>query len=101
MCFTGISFFINGDRTIWFFILLILLYIIYPFLFKLEKKFGVKIFLILIFLVTIFNLFLSNLDPILFNNIEIVTRRIPIFLLGCFFLNMLRKGLKLKKNLLF
>lgn len=95
---TGISIFFNGNRTCWYFTLLLLLYFIYPPLFKLEKKFGSKIYIFMIIFIIILNVFLSIYATTLFNKIEIMTRRIPIFLIGCIFAKYVYNGVEIKKR---
>ena len=82
---TGISFFTQGDRTIWFFILIIFMYLIYPFLYYLQDRFGVWIYVILIAIVLVANFIFSIAFTKEFSYIEIALRRIPVFLLGCLF----------------
>ena len=98
---TGLSIFVTGDRTCWFFTLLIFLYFIYPLLYKLEEKYGSKIYLISIVLMIGINYVLSISSPQLFRYIEIATRRIPIFLIGCFCSKYIYNGLEVKNLFVF
>lgn len=79
---TGLSLLKTGYRDNWYFILIIFLYLIYPFIFKLKEKFGYISEVLLILFVLLINYLLSIFFPVSFSNIEIVLRRIPVFLVG-------------------
>jgi len=81
----GISLFTRGYRKTWFFILIFFLYLIYPFLHNLYKKYGIKFLSVFLFLNLAFNYAFSVVSPAIFANGEIALRRIPVFLVGlCF-----------------
>lgn len=81
----GINFILFGKRRYWYVFLALFTYAVYPFLYKLEKKKGRWIYFVFIGLSILCNGLLSFFFPALFNNIEIALRRLPIFLLGCYF----------------
>ena len=97
---TGLAIFVNGSRTCWYFTLLILLYFIYPFLYKLEKKWGTKVYIFAIILIIAMNYFISIKSPLLFKYIEIALRRIPVFLIGCIFSKYIYNGIEINKKYL-
>ncbi len=82
---TFISFFTSGVRDLWYFALIIILYLLYPLLYKIinEKKLKGLIGLILVVIGS--TILLYNFDIGLYNNIEIALTRIPVFLIGIYF----------------
>ncbi len=79
---TGISFVLNGVVTTWYVFLILFLYILYPFVFRLEEKLGAYAEIILIVFSVLLCLLIrwSNVD--IYYNIEIALTRIPVFLIG-------------------
>lgn len=78
-----VSFFISGDLTAWFVPAIIVLYILFPLLYKLVNKSEV-LFLIIAFSIAIFTalpLFQGIEHPMIVVN-EIFFTRIPVFLIG-------------------
>lgn len=96
---SGYNLFTTGERDIWYITYILILYFIYPFLYKCEKKQGRKIYIALIVLILFRNYIYSIFDPIHFDNIEIALRRTPIFLLGCYFAKDIKNGRTIKKAL--
>lgn len=86
-----ISFFTQGNRTVWFFALLIFLYIIYPPVYSALKKWKGPALLIMVTVVLAGNYILFRWFPTLFDNIEIATARIPVFLFGAYFAEKIRQ----------
>ncbi len=76
--------YITGYKRFWFISLMIVLYLAYPFIYKFYENKGVKALVILIITVVAFNLVMELLAESYYNKIEIVTTRIPIFLIGAF-----------------
>ena len=81
----GISLFESGNRDNWFFILIFFLYFIFPFIHKLMKKYNHYVPLFFIVISILINYIISKIFPITFVYTELAFRRIPVFLLGCFF----------------
>ena len=83
---TGISFFVTGNRTVWFVTMIIICYAIYPLLYSVNKRTGNSIWALAIMLLICFtlNLTLRNSFPLFWKNSEILFRRMPIFIIGAF-----------------
>ncbi|WP_338129581.1 acyltransferase [Ligilactobacillus saerimneri] len=95
-----IDFFRIHDKTYWFILLILLMYLVFPYLyiFLLPSKKKRTLRLVLLFiawLVLIIALWFIN-GP-LFNNVEILLFRIPIFILGLFFAPKIMKDEHLTK----
>lgn len=79
---TMTSFLIYGQREFWFFSLIILLYALYPPLYHVLKKHGVKGLVAICMLLSAGMIILKLYFPILFNRYEIALTRIFSFLIG-------------------
>jgi len=79
-----ISLFTRGNRDLWYFSLIIILYFLYPFIHKIIDKKDIKGLLGM--LLTIFGLtiLLYNIDYSFYQKIEIALTRIPVFLIGVY-----------------
>lgn len=77
-----LSFWIYGDRTFWYFSLLLVLYAVYPIVYRILKKYKFRglVFLILIWSLAIIGLFKLNHDAFLIY--EIALTRVYVFLIG-------------------
>lgn len=80
---TGLSFWLDGITTVWYIAFIIFLYALYPLIFKLQKKNG-YILAILVGGSIAFNVILLMLCPQYYDKIEIAISRIPVFLLGSY-----------------
>lgn len=80
-----IGFFIKGKKADWFLAFIMLLYLIFPLIYKIIKKYNLDGLIISLFTVVLFNLIYSVVFPLSYNKIEIALTRIPIFLFGVFF----------------
>ena len=88
------SFWLYGSRSFWFFSLLVVLYLIFPFIYKLCKTgpyFCVWLFIFSIVL----NLLLLFLVPDYYNKVEIAVARIPVFILGAISAKYIIEGYKI------
>ena len=95
------SFFTQGNRTVWFFALLIILYLLYPLVYyALKKRRNVAFFLMLAAVIA-GNFILSRYFPIVFTHIEIATTRIPVFLCGAYFADKIRQHTMISRIWLF
>ena len=90
---TLLSFWINGDKFVWFVALIVILYLIYPLIYKyvLNRRYTL-IYIISLILGNYTLLFILRLYDIkTFHNIEIALTRIPVFLIGCYLGNLVLK----------
>ena len=92
---SGLSFFMDGFRGNWYFILLFILYFLFPLLYRLKKEKGDQAILILILVILGCNYLISTVSPALFSNIEIALRRIPVFLLGLWIADEVKKDIRI------
>lgn len=79
-----IGFFIKGNRADWFLAFIMILYLIFPFIYKIIKKNSLDGLAIMLFTIIVFNLLYSVIFPISYDRVEIALTRIPIFLIGVF-----------------
>lgn len=84
-----ISFFIKGNLDIWYIPFIIIIYLIFPLIYKLIKKYDIAGLLISLLSVITLNLLYSICFPTGYHNIEIALTRIPVFLIGVFFGKMI------------
>lgn len=89
------SFYIDGIRDFWYFALIIVLYFIYPLLFKIIEKKDYKGLIIMLFVSIMSTVLLMNLMPTYYSKIEIALTRIPVFLIGIY----VGKQVMLKKEI--
>ncbi len=87
-----ISFFTDGTRIFWYFILIIILYAVYPLIHKLYEKTGAMGYITSIIVVVALNMMFMELDPIHYGNIEIAITRIPVFLTGAWLGKHVKNG---------
>lgn len=80
-----VAFFIKGILDIWFMPFIMVMYLIFPLIYKIIKKYDLAGLLSLLFVVVVFNLLYSILFPISYIRIELALTRIPVFILGAFF----------------
>jgi peptidoglycan/LPS O-acetylase OafA/YrhL len=79
-----LSFYTRGELYFWFISFIIVLYLLYPFLHKIIKKYGIKSLIILLLLTYSFNYLLFKINITYFNLIEIALARIPVFLVSIY-----------------
>lgn len=93
------SFFFTGDEQVWYVSILLVLYILYPFIYAFlfsdenRKKTALKA-VILLALSYILILTFKSAAPDLFDMVEIGITRIPVFLLGACLGRIMSKGFK-------
>ncbi len=80
----GISFFTEGYRMNWYFVLIIFLYLLYPLIYRFIKKYGKERIIWLMLGSVLLNFLVYAIDPQLYGNIEIALRRIMSFLVGVY-----------------
>lgn len=85
---TMLDFWISGDQQMWFVSLILICYLLYPYIFEIiykEEKGNEKIRIVcLVIGVMLLTWSVSEVYPELYGKIEIALTRFPIFLLGCF-----------------
>ncbi|MBQ6334435.1 MAG: acyltransferase [Erysipelotrichaceae bacterium] len=91
---SGILFVCEGIRENWFFILIFFLYLIYPLIYKMQKRHGDRCIILLILLSILANLLLRSVSPLFFEHTEIALRRIPAFLFGAYLAKHVKQGKK-------
>ena len=81
---TLLQFFIDGTKDFWYFSFLLVLYLIFPVIFKIINKYNVKgcLFLILFVLLCNYLLFFFNLDT--YKMYEVALTRFPSFIIGVY-----------------
>ncbi len=89
---SGISFVKDGNLSYWFFYLILFLYGIYPFIYRIQMRFHRNVSLVLIVVFVVLNYCVSLGFPVFFSHVEIAMRRIPVFLLGSYFAEDVKKG---------
>ena len=75
-------FFFSGERVFWFISLILVLYLVFPLLYKIIDKWRIWGMLALVALVVIFNFTLRAVKPGVYSNVEIAFCRIPVFIIG-------------------
>ena len=92
------NFYIDGIRDFWYFSLIIVLYIIYPFLHKIIDKYGLKGLIVILLISIISTISLMFVLPNLYNKIEIALTRIPVFILGIYYGKRILNKEEINKN---
>ncbi|MCR5173710.1 MAG: acyltransferase [Oscillospiraceae bacterium] len=104
LTFTNIAFPLQGAKTTWFIAAISVFYLIYPFVYKLQKyetriagrtisDTGVTIFLCSVWFVIL--LILRKMTPTFYKNCEIALTRFIVFLLGCWLGKYIKEGRKI------
>ena len=81
---TLISLFTNGTRDLWYFTLTIIMYFLYPILYKAIHNKGLRGLIGLLLIVFGINLLLYNFGYGYYQKIEIALTRVPVFLFGIY-----------------
>ncbi|MDA3802070.1 acyltransferase [Lactobacillus delbrueckii] len=91
-----LNFIDHADTTYWFIFFIIVMYLLFPLLFKfLDTASQGKRFLRLLAVLAIYALFswgLFALNPVIFGNVSIALARVPIFVLGCYFAPQIKRN---------
>ncbi|MDO5124131.1 MAG: acyltransferase [Eubacteriales bacterium] len=90
-----ITFFTEGTRVFWYFVLTIFLYIIYPLIHKLFEKTRLYGLILSVTAVVLINILLMSFAPKFYGNIEIALTRIPVFLVGAWIGKHVKDGVKI------
>ena len=91
----GVSFFLTGERFFWFFSLIILMYILYPVIYKIFEKTDIFGLIMLVGAVFAVLLLIRHNSPENFKKYEIAITRIPVFLIGAYLAKYVKRGVKL------
>lgn len=88
--FTFITFFSDGDRLYWYIGLMLLCYLIYPYIFQIvdsaRDAIDGEIRLIsMVSAVTVLALVIALYEKEVFGNVNIALLRLPVFIAGCFY----------------
>ena len=88
--FTFITFFSDGDRLYWYIGLMLLCYLIYPYIFQIvdsaRDAIDGEIRLIsMVSAVTVLALVIALYEKDMFGNVNIALLRLPVFIAGCFY----------------
>ncbi len=98
---SGISFFTTGLETIWFIVAILIMYMIYPWLYKLFKKADWSVFCLIgcIAVYELFNISFKMLNGEIWNNSEMLLSRVPVFIIGTYIGKFVKekKVLKIKE----
>lgn len=79
-----LSFYIDGSKEFWFFSFIIPLYVLFPLLYKLINKYGLKILIPMVIFIISITLFIMEFSYNTYYNYQIALTRIPIFLIGIY-----------------
>lgn len=88
--FSFITFFSEGDRLYWYIGLMLLCYLIYPYIFQIVDSARDAIdgeirLLSIVSAITVLALVISLYEKEIFGNVNIALLRLPIFIVGCFY----------------
>lgn len=78
---SGLSFWFRGVTTVWYISFILPIYFICPFIYKLQKKNDLWLYLLWV-LIIIINLILFFMNVSFYNRTEIALTRIPVFIAG-------------------
>ncbi len=95
--FTFVTFFTEGERTIWFIGVIFIFYLIFPLIYKLiVSKSGATKAFVLILVIYAADYGIWQLWPSIYNNIEIGVMRLPCFILGALCAYLIKKDIQIK-----
>lgn len=93
-----VGFFIKGNKSGWFIQFIMLIYIIFPFIYKIIKKYDIYGLAVSLLITVIFNLLYLFIFLTSYENIEIALTRIPIFLIGTYFGKLIYQKKQISKK---
>lgn len=94
----GLPFYLDGVRDGWYIALIIPMYLIFPLIYKLLKKYDIYSFFIMMLFSVLLNLIISMVFPIDYFKWEVALSRIPTFLIGAFVGKKIYDGAKISLN---
>ncbi|MBP0966684.1 MAG: acyltransferase [Oscillospiraceae bacterium] len=89
----GASFWLFGVKSVWYIAFLVVLYALYPLIFRLQKK-NAGIIIVLIAAAFVLNVVMLLTVPAYYAKTELAFARIPVFLLGSLTGGLLKSGRK-------
>lgn len=83
---TGVTLFTRGKKAVWFVVAIVIDYLLYPFIYRFfeKMKWSLPSFLLLLSAAFSVNLALKLTFREIYENSEILWRRLPVFVTGCF-----------------
>jgi len=91
----GLPFFLEGVRDGWYIAFIMLMYLIFPLIYKIIRKYDIYALFVGLLMVVILNLTLSMVFPVDYFKWEVAFSRIPIFLIGTFIGKKIYDGSKI------
>lgn len=80
----GLPFYLDGVRDGWYIAFIMPMYLIFPLIYKIMKKYDIYALFVMLFISVLCNLSLSLVLPIYYFKWEVAICRVPIFLIGTF-----------------
>lgn len=99
LSFTG--FIINGDRFLWYIQLILILYVVFPIIYKVIDRYRFGGLFISLCGIILFNTMYSLINMRGYENVEIALTRIPVFLIGTYLGKMINDNKTISKNMIF
>ena len=96
-----ISFYTKGDRSFWFIALIIVLYLLFPLIYKVLKRFHTAGFIVLLAAAFVLNVLLLLCCQSYYLLTEIAWARIPVFLTGAWLGKLMYDGVCCSKRILY
>ena len=78
----GLSFWIKGLATVWYVALIIILYLLYPLIFRIQQKYGTMAIICIIVFCLMGNILLLFAAPDYYEKVDLALARVPVFLIG-------------------
>lgn len=91
----GLPFFVDGVRDGWYIAFIMLLYLIFPLIYKMFKKYDVFALFLGLLISILLNILLSYFSYSYYLKIEIGLARVPVFLLGSYFGKKIYENMKI------
>lgn len=82
-------FFLDGNRFCWYVQFILVLYLVFPLIYKIIDEKGFSGLLVSVFVIIVVNSLYSLVFPVSYQKIEICLTRIPIFIVGTYFGKMI------------
>ena len=96
----GLPFFIDGLRDGWYITFIMGLYLIFPLIYKIFKKYDIYALFVSLLIIIMFNLMFSIFLPDYYFRWEVGLTRIPVFLVGTFFGKKVSEGSRISLKMI-
>lgn len=96
-----LSFFVKGNADVWFIPFIMIMYLIFPLIYKIIKEKDWHGLVILLFVTMLFNFLYSVCLPVNYLYIELALTRIPVFLCGVYLGKLIFLKKKIGLNIFF